>query len=326
MSRILKDSKKHVNQASSSQTSRDTPKTSAGAIKLIKDMPPTNSATENTPNVHIDPAIPAGPSSNRENAENLSSYNPQSNTSVSSPINGNDSLEIIADTQEPELEVCDSEDSPIRAPSKRKLHDLSLNSTFNSPEKCFQPKKFSTDRKDHQKKRRSNDSEHEQQNISLVQIQNNNDNSFIPYQSAASPAAAKATSSSGISITSRIPSQSVSVQRPLLTQLLNPSSCITNLSNMASGSVRPALVQQPAFHQPTLHLGANIDLSQLGQIITIPAQNNLLPYQHHPQLIIPAGFQGTILFQPTIYMHSKSSEDLANNLAGFRKIVPKKKP
>lgn len=297
MSRILKDSKKHVNQASTPAI-KEPQKNSAGAVKLIKDMPQTSSSTENPINIRVEPELPI----NRENLVDIEDVE-------------NNSLEIDIDTEEPEIVICDSEDSPIKPPPKRKLQDLSFNTTFGSPEKSFQPKKFSTDRKNPLKKRRSNDSEQEQQNISLVQINNNNNANFSPFQSVASPVAKNPKNPSSITITSKITNQPITLQRP---QLLTQSSFISNLTNASAH-------RSPIVHsQPTFHLGSNVDLSQLGQIITIPAPGQIQQthQQQQPQLIIPAGFQGTILFQPTIYMGTKSSKDLSN----FRKIVPKKKP
>lgn len=296
MSRILKDSKKHFNQASTPAI-KEPQKNSAGAVKLIKDMPQKSSSTENPIDIRIEPKLP----NNREIIVDIEDVE-------------NNSLETD-DNEEPEIVICDSEDSPIKPPPKRKLQDLSFNTTFGSPEKNFLPKKFSTDRKNSLKKRRSNDSEQEQQNISLVQINNNNNANFSPLQSVASPVAKNPKNPSSITITSKITNQPITLQRP---QLLTQSSFISNLTNASAQ-------RSPIVHsQPTIHLGSNVDLSQLGQIITIPAQAHIQQthQQQQPQLIIPAGFQGTILFQPTIYMGAKSSKDLSN----FRKIVPKKKP
>ena len=50
-------------------------------------------------------------------------------------------------------------------------------------------------------------------------------------------------------------------------------------------------------------------------------------YQHQSPLILPANFNGTILYQPTIYLNTnKKLSDLVNLQKSFRHIVPKSTP
>ena len=75
--------------------------------------------------------------------------------------------------------------------------------------------------------------------------------------------------------------------------------------------------QQPNFQMPT----------SLSQIFTMPQfqqQQQIFQMNQQQQqgLVIPHGFQGTIVFQPTIHVHSKKTLPTLDD-SKYRKIIPK---
>ena len=90
-------------------------------------------------------------------------------------------------------------------------------------------------------------------------------------------------------------------------------SSLSSLNNLAAFN----LLTNQANQQQSSFLINNNDLGQ----IKIPLQPQL-KQQQQPAFIIPSGFQGTILFQPTIHVHTNNK---SFNLTNYRKIIPKNK-
>ena len=95
--------------------------------------------------------------------------------------------------------------------------------------------------------------------------------------------------------------------------LMSSLSCLNNLS--AFNLTSQVNQQQSSFL---------INNNNLGQIMKIPLQpqsHQQQQQQQQPAFVIPPGFQGTILFQPTIHVHTNNKN---LNLTNYRKIIPKK--
>lgn len=189
--------------------------------------------------------------------------------------------------------------------TKRRLNETS-DSTFASPEKSFRPNSFSTNKKISITKKVP-DLIDETQDVSIIQIN----------EAQCGSKDLKSRTQSSISIT------------PV------NNTFIANGVNLAGLSL------------PVQHMNQqNLQLmSNLGQVITMPQMqqqpqfqtivqpNNIQPnIQSHIQsqmqqsgLVIPPGFQGTILFQPTIHMHTKKSSMDFANCTKYRKIIQKPK-
>lgn len=168
-----------------------------------------------------------------------------------------------------------------------------MNSTFTSPDKTPQPKKASTTKK--------NPKNSTQKIAHLISAQQRSSLAFIQLNENTPPSVAREAAST--------PSIQVNT---------------TPVNSQASIAIQLQNLRQTFQGIPSFRMASN-----LGQVITIPAQPTIQPQFQQQQLqqqglIIPNGFQGTILFQPTIHMHSKNSSVL--DLNKYRQIIPKKKP
>lgn len=207
-------------------------------------------------------------------------------------------------------EICCELDESINIQTNKKSRLMTdndaLNSTF-TPAKKILPTEFSTNKKDYAENRK------------IINVNNNpnDDVSVIDKESTPIPIIQNQISREQInSFLNRsiapgpiIASTPNTIFQQIGTPMINP----INISN-------PTQMFQPQNQQ-------SFQISSNGQIIPIPMQNTQFqPMQQLQQmqqqgLVIPHGFQGTIIFQPTIHMHTKKG---LSNMNQFRKIVPKK--
>jgi hypothetical protein len=116
---------------------------------------------------------------------------------------------------------------------------------------------------------------------------------------------------------------------------LIPSNTHTNLSTLSSASTMPSPNNISLLNllnrQHEQASNYSIENKRMAQILKLPLQSKqppiiqMRPEQvQTPHLIIPPNFQGTIMIQPTIHIHSDSKNfNLSNNL---RKLEPKLTP
>jgi hypothetical protein len=197
-----------------------------------------------------------------------------------------------------------------RTAASKRSREKSPNSVFSTPDKTFKPNEFSTNIK--KTTANAESPEFIIQNPSIIHLTD-----ATNFQNLATKSPQISRVNSSISIT---PSMHSFIVNSCGNTGENQASTIkpqqANISKMPSFQV-PSGLGQIAFAMP--QLSQLQQLQQLQQMHQLQ-QIQVLPQQQQQGLVIPAGFQGTIVFQPTIHMHSKNSyKDISN----YRKIIPK---
>jgi len=119
----------------------------------------------------------------------------------------------------------------------------------------------------------------------------------------------------------------VSQNKPVL--MNNPTSTPIMLNSLSSLSDLISLskvAQTPANHQSPIIAFSSIDFNQTattnGTIASTPQSTSVKPPTQAP-IVIPPNFNGTILIQPTIHIHTGSHTNFSKIEGKFRQIQPK---
>ncbi len=196
-------------------------------------------------------------------------------------------------------------DDQSRPIALKRTREKSPNNVFSTPEKTFRPNDFSTNIK--KTSTRNDPPEGLTQSSSVIHLTDTTN-----FQNFTEASSLLSRANSGVSITPSMHSFIINTSENQGTikphQQPNISKIPTSLGQIAFAMPQLNQLQQ------LQNLQQNQQMQHMQQIQVIPQQ------QQQQSLIIPAGFQGTIVFQPTIHMHSKNSyKDLSN----YRKIIPK---
>ena len=194
-----------------------------------------------------------------------------------------------------------------RTTASKRSREKSPKSIFSTPDKTFRPNNFSTNIK----KTSVNTEPRETiiQNSSVIHLTDTTN-----FQNLAGTSSQLSRANSGVSITPSMHSFII-------------NSCGNTGENQATTKPQQASISKmPSFQIPSSLGQIAFALPQLNQLQQLQQMQKMQHIQVLPQpqqqqgLVIPAGFQGTIVFQPTIHMHSKNSyKDISN----YRKIIPK---